>query len=185
MLNKLGQLLGISAYLVNGERKKEINAIVETIKEKYSIPPVTETTLENIAEEYGIGIFRSDLALITPISLNSYRQIILPRYLHTGNMAHEIGHIVLNTRMESEADYFMKEITGRPAIIDNYHGIKEHFSYYMNVVARIRDHPYHLVDQATLLKRQGANVEGINFLIGDIKIRDSKLLPECFDELSA
>ncbi len=176
MLKKLVDSFGFSVHLLGSQRKKEISDVVDGIKERYDIPPASEEKLEKVALNYGIQIFRSDLAVFGPINLNNpeCKQIVLPRYYCVSNMAHELGHLVLNTAIEPEADYFMEEITGRSTVRENYGALLPIYRYFKEVRSHTQINPYHLADEVALLKQQGAEARIIDVLMNDIKKHNAR-----------
>ena len=98
-------------YFIGKERKIEISKKVEEIKNEHSLPPITWFKMSGIARQYNIDVYCYDWVL-TPLSSREKSYIILPSYDETSHLAHELGHIVLDSGDESEVNYFAKELLG-------------------------------------------------------------------------
>ena len=100
------------------KRKTEIDAVVGDLRRKYKIPPCTTSKLLDLAEEFNSKVHFSSI-LPVPISARSDEKkeqsyIIIPdcgERVNTYNLAHELGHIVLDTSVEIEATYFSAALT--------------------------------------------------------------------------
>jgi hypothetical protein len=112
-------LIGIDSYLLPRERKQEITSVVDDLKRKYDPCPASEESLLAIARGEDIKVYYSDLACFAPINDMSTREIILPNIKITSNLAHELGHIILESLAESDAEYFMSELTEKNIFINN------------------------------------------------------------------
>ncbi|MEK6936046.1 MAG: hypothetical protein AABW67_04605 [Nanoarchaeota archaeon] len=98
---------------------KHIDNLVEKLKQEYTLG--TEINWNNLAKDKNIG-FLVDKRVIIPFSFPNpnFPQFVFTspsifKKEHFYNIAHEFGHVLLNSYSEEEADYFANKILGYKA----------------------------------------------------------------------
>jgi len=93
---------------------KHIDNLVEKLK--YDYGSGTEINWDKIAKDKGIG-FLIDKRVVIPFCFSNPPQFVFispsvfkSEYFY--NLAHEFGHVLLNSYSEKEADYFANRILG-------------------------------------------------------------------------
>ena len=112
------------------QKKEEIDQVVDGLREKYGLSDsLTKESLESIAADYDCSVHYSFLAHVPISDRTELPVIILPEYTIVSNLAHELGHVILQTEEENEADYFMGQIIGEDISEINSQTFKEFVRY--------------------------------------------------------
>ena len=103
------------------ERKKEIDETVQQLRNNYGAPLDSFSKLEALSQEYNTRIYFSPLPF-TPFKFRSKEggnDVALPLVtpiVNNYNLAHELGHIILDTNNEAEAIYFSAALIAKKSI---------------------------------------------------------------------
>lgn len=110
-LHKYGFLFPV---IFNKETRQKIDGEISLIKDKYCKDgKVSEETLTKVSEDRGIKIIRCYEVIIPGANRRSKEPyLILPDYKNLSNLAHELGHIILDTSSEREVCYFERRLLG-------------------------------------------------------------------------
>jgi len=165
----VNRTLGLDSFLLSGQRKEEINDLAYQVRDTYGVPPATMEGLMELASDESIAVYFSDLAVFAPFSNIDGMYVILPNVEVESHLAHELGHILLETELESEADYFMSAVTGKSVLRNNVEALAVSAHYSLKTLHDYFIYPHFLERDAHHLMEEGVCGGVVNLLKEEIK----------------
>ncbi len=165
------------------EQKKEIDSAVDKLRIKYHLPSekCSLLDLEYLATDLNIQVdFCQDA-----ITAYNERQkspersyVILPNMgypTNVRNLAHELGHIILDTDSELKVEYFSHLLTGENIISNQYQTCLDALKYMILLIRRYQDNPLCSEKSWNNLRMRGVPEPFIDFIKADYEEMEPKI----------
>lgn len=159
------------------ERKKEIDQLVGALRCKHNIPPISRNKLDDIVKAHDIQTHPIKF-LLTAYSCSGH--IIYPPInpqVDMLNIAHELGHLILNSDNEIEANYFSAALLAdkspiKQLIFDHYISTRAAVGYTAKLYPQFKFFPNLVKPSITYdlqkLLSNGVSQEDLNDIITDL-----------------
>ncbi len=152
------------------DRKEYISLVVNSLKRKYNFTNPSLQQLMQIPNNLNIKVHIFDWVM----NGYSYRtatfknpHIILPKMSIKSTLAHELGHILLYSFCEHEANYFGAEIQCISPLEDMKQAMSEAIPYTIKTIRQNMSNPNIIKDGTKKLRREGLPLKGIELIKKD------------------